>query len=766
MKKTVLLPLLIIILTASMFISGCSKEDNTEEKDIPNNQVASVTPEPVASVTPKPEDEDKYHITGKDLDPEVVASFQEYICEHTVSMGRFLMDRYVYFDITGDGKPDLCASVTHGSGIISTGIFVYDIENRQGYQLQDRGEYDYWVDSVKDGAVYIKKAFFGRRNMLDGAVGKLEFIDGELRYNGPEPDKSDLPTPVIRPTTTVTETPTPELTEGIITEITTNWYKFELPEKWKKISSRLSVSVDADGSVILSDVIADREILKITTVTDIDSAWALLDDENEYASSIFSKDHIFVLKAPAELKDYTFVQSNYELNDLAKNIVILKDGETNEAVRSIRPEHIKRFINLYNSDGIDRSELEYRYGIEKVYCDYNSPLYGVDLYTFIDTETYPFKVNVISDEDGMHFIECPIKIGYLATCIFSFDYDDNGIKEYGIIPYLDDYVDEASHEYDHLLIAEKSEASEDYTVYEFDSAQAADFITTQLALTVDLEDDHNAVFSLAGEKVLEVKCENVIADRDYELKYLCILEAEELGSFYSERYKADHFTAVFRANLPVKNGNDGYDKKYAPLVLVNVTYKGKGIFEPSDIIVKNWGKGLPEVEFSEDKHLDYEQHWALREEAMEKLADTAAKLGKTQEDIKEQNFQIMSIEEDGTVVLRGYYDPARVYNDSGEMSDDPADYEVEEGLVPYGEEVVMKISEDCPIIYLHKNTGVERYLLTISELKTIFDVCNSVEHYFTILYSDPDREWIEYYRDFTCVYMDGVIYFMAEQYYP
>lgn len=201
MKKTVLLPLLTIIMAASMLIVGCSKDDNTEEKDRPMDLVASVTLEPVASVTPEPkEEEDKYIITGEDLDPEVVAAFQEYICGHTAAMGRFLIDRYIYCDITGDGKPDLCNSVTHGSGIVSTGIFVYDIENKQGYQLQDRGEYDYWFNSVKDGVVYIKKGFFGRRNMRDGAVGKLEFADGKLKYNGPEPDKSDLPTPVIIPT--------------------------------------------------------------------------------------------------------------------------------------------------------------------------------------------------------------------------------------------------------------------------------------------------------------------------------------------------------------------------------------------------------------------------------------------------------------------------------------------------------------------------------------------------------------------------------------
>ena len=239
MRKTIILPLLSIILAAALFLGSCAKGDNPGENEKPENPETSATlipesemsvttipkageissleasltptpeageislPEasatltPEASVTPTLEEKDKYIITGEELDPEVVCAFNEYICGHTVSMGRFLMDRYYYFDVTGDGKPDLVTSVTHGSGIVSTGIFVYDIENRQGYQLQDRGDYDYGINSVEDGILYIKKAYFGRRNMFDGAVGKLEFVDGELRYNGPEPDVSDLPTPVV-----------------------------------------------------------------------------------------------------------------------------------------------------------------------------------------------------------------------------------------------------------------------------------------------------------------------------------------------------------------------------------------------------------------------------------------------------------------------------------------------------------------------------------------------------------------------------------------
>ena len=54
MRKTVLLPLFTIIMAASMLIVGCSKDNNTEDNDMPMDQVVSVTPEPVASVTPMP----------------------------------------------------------------------------------------------------------------------------------------------------------------------------------------------------------------------------------------------------------------------------------------------------------------------------------------------------------------------------------------------------------------------------------------------------------------------------------------------------------------------------------------------------------------------------------------------------------------------------------------------------------------------------------------------------------------------------------------
>lgn len=43
-----------------------------------------------------------------------------------------------YFcDLTGDGFPDLCSTLTFGSGIIDSRIIVYDYANGASYTLED-----------------------------------------------------------------------------------------------------------------------------------------------------------------------------------------------------------------------------------------------------------------------------------------------------------------------------------------------------------------------------------------------------------------------------------------------------------------------------------------------------------------------------------------------------------------------------------------------------------------------------------------------------
>ena len=49
-------------------------------------------------------------------------------------------------DITGDGKYEICLSLSHGFGIISNAIAIYDFETMQCiYELHDRMGYDYYL---------------------------------------------------------------------------------------------------------------------------------------------------------------------------------------------------------------------------------------------------------------------------------------------------------------------------------------------------------------------------------------------------------------------------------------------------------------------------------------------------------------------------------------------------------------------------------------------------------------------------------------------
>ena len=399
MTKTKLLTTLIltIILTSAMLITGCNKSDNTGETDKPDNTTVSDTPAvtttPMPSVSLKPEEEDKYRISGEDLDQEVVRAFKDYIYEHTASMGRIILDEYYYFDLTGDGKPDLIKSVTHGSGIISTGIFVYDIENKQGYQLQERGDYDYWVDSVKNGAVYIKKGYFGRRSMYDGAVGKLELVDGKLSYNGPEPDRSDLPTPVI----------TKEPAVKDLVKVETGLYTFELLSRWSTMSSKLSIDVDDNNVVIRNAEQPEKVYLRVTAVSDVDSAWALLGDENVYSYSIFSKDHIFVWQTPSKPLDTNLGLGYYELCDMANEMVVLKDGETNEAIDSFTIEHFRKYIELVENKEILWPQ-NYSYGIKLIDEDEQS---DQAVYALCDTKSAPTGVLITKVGDEIYFTDEP-----------------------------------------------------------------------------------------------------------------------------------------------------------------------------------------------------------------------------------------------------------------------------------------------------------------------------------------------------------------------
>lgn len=84
----------------------------------------------------------------------------------------------VYFtDLTGDGKPELIATVSFGSGIVDEHIIVYDYVSKQSYVLLARMEFDFHLYTV-DGALYIGKTPYMGDKQVDS--GTLMMHDGVL----------------------------------------------------------------------------------------------------------------------------------------------------------------------------------------------------------------------------------------------------------------------------------------------------------------------------------------------------------------------------------------------------------------------------------------------------------------------------------------------------------------------------------------------------------------------------------------------------------
>lgn len=75
----------------------------------------------------------------------------------------------VYFcDVTGDGNPDICATISVGSGIIDERILVYDFADGSLYELSDRGKYDYEL-YIQDDMLYAAKSEYN----VDDNQGKV-----------------------------------------------------------------------------------------------------------------------------------------------------------------------------------------------------------------------------------------------------------------------------------------------------------------------------------------------------------------------------------------------------------------------------------------------------------------------------------------------------------------------------------------------------------------------------------------------------------------
>ncbi len=88
-----------------------------------------------------------------------------------------------YFcDINGDGAPELCTTVSFGSGIIDNHIVCMDIKNGPDYTLWARGAYDYTLRLNENGQLWADQRAYNSDTLI--STGPLTFTDGVLRIGG------------------------------------------------------------------------------------------------------------------------------------------------------------------------------------------------------------------------------------------------------------------------------------------------------------------------------------------------------------------------------------------------------------------------------------------------------------------------------------------------------------------------------------------------------------------------------------------------------
>ena len=99
--------------------------------------------------------------------------------EETVTLYTGMPIWNVYFyDLTGDGNPEICSTISFGSGMIDNRILIYDYAGGASYELSDRGNFDYVFNMQKDSLVVEKRV-----SMQDELVesGKLVFLDDTIQ---------------------------------------------------------------------------------------------------------------------------------------------------------------------------------------------------------------------------------------------------------------------------------------------------------------------------------------------------------------------------------------------------------------------------------------------------------------------------------------------------------------------------------------------------------------------------------------------------------
>lgn len=100
--------------------------------------------------------------------------------EHMLVSGMPLWNAF-YTDLNSDGFPELCATVSMGSGIVDEHIIVYDYHNEKEYILEDRTKYDYSL-YIEDDELCVRQLPYSEKDKSKAVIGTLAIKDDGLVF--------------------------------------------------------------------------------------------------------------------------------------------------------------------------------------------------------------------------------------------------------------------------------------------------------------------------------------------------------------------------------------------------------------------------------------------------------------------------------------------------------------------------------------------------------------------------------------------------------
>ena len=170
-----------ICIALSMSMSGCKKAPVSESSEPSNSDSVIKWFDCLHGDETVTDDVREYHLGA--FPGVTFRCHYEYLEavteEETVTLYTGMPIWSVYFyDLTGDGNPEICSTISFGSGIIDNRILIYDYAGGASYELSDRGNFDYSFDMQKDSLVVEKRV-----SMQDELVesGKLVFLDDTIQ---------------------------------------------------------------------------------------------------------------------------------------------------------------------------------------------------------------------------------------------------------------------------------------------------------------------------------------------------------------------------------------------------------------------------------------------------------------------------------------------------------------------------------------------------------------------------------------------------------